>query len=228
MNMKKIILLLALFAAGCKKSSSDAETYNVKFSPAGLEYVKLTPGKYLIYKDSASGSLDSVVVTTSSLGTKFWPAVPAGSIFSSSSPAYNGENFSLTLTKYVGTVAQEWFNGYAEASISYYPPYSSDSAGLLLAESLLVSGTSYHALYYGAFSYPGYYNSLNHHIPAMTIEGNTFTDIITGGTDNTNLDINNPNYLKRTFYWAKGIGIIKREIISTGGIVKTHVLLRHN
>ena len=65
-------------------------------------------------------------------------------------------------------------------------------------------------------------------MPSMTIEGKTYTNVISGGIDNTYMDINAPNYFKRTFYWAKGVGIVKRVIITTGGAIKTHTLLRHN
>ena len=62
---------------------------------------------------------------------------------------------------------------------------------------------------------------------SMIIEGKTYNNVVTTVYDR-NLDINHPDYLKETYYWAKGIGIIKRELITTGGAVKTARLLRNN
>ncbi len=64
-------------------------------------------------------------------------------------------------------------------------------------------------------------------IPSITIEGKNYSSVIKGSSENVS-DINDPDDEKRTFYWAKGIGIIKREIVTTGGVVKTHLLLRYN
>ena len=64
-------------------------------------------------------------------------------------------------------------------------------------------------------------------IPSMTIEGKNYSNVIMGSSEYLS-DINDPEYEKRTFYWAKGIGIVKRQIITTGGAVKTQLLLRYN
>ena len=62
-----ITIIITLFIS-CKKdhtsSQNDAKII-ATFSPEALTYIKLPLNSYYIYKDSATGILDSVVVTTS-------------------------------------------------------------------------------------------------------------------------------------------------------------------
>ena len=215
------ITLFIFFFAGCKKSSSPPPRPSVitlEFPPAGLEYVNLTPGKYLIYKDSASGILDSVVITKSQLETKYSPGdtVIQGGV-PVTYPAIYSQEFSLTLTKVDSISQTPWFTGSAanEAPI----------VSLLLYEMYHLVGisTEYAGLVFSDPTFPIFST-----IPSITIEGQNYTNVILGEYEHLLLDDNDPDYTKRTFYWAKGIGIIKREIITTGGAIQTHTLIRHN
>jgi len=62
-------------------------------------------------------------------------------------------------------------------------------------------------------------------MPSVNIEGKTYTDVHSFFSSN-GLPASNPGYLATTFWWVKGIGIIKREI-KTNNSVKTSLLLRH-
>src|SRR5690242_494363 len=87
-----------LLALDCKKSSDNkSETIQLKLDAEGLQYIQVDAGKYFIYKDSASGILDSVVVTQSQLENTYTPGY-SGGLFNSY-PAFNTEVFYLTLTK---------------------------------------------------------------------------------------------------------------------------------
>ncbi|TMI85543.1 MAG: hypothetical protein E6H08_22400 [Bacteroidetes bacterium] len=188
-----------------------------------MEYVNITPGKYLIYKDSASGMLDSVVVTKSLLENIHHAAdTSVQYIFS----AFYTQEFSLTLTKFDGTLQTIWFNGMAKTSNFFFDP--PDYLNLNEIYHLSGTGTDQST---SAFAYSTLFNNypvdVYSTIPSITIEGNNYTNVIFGVTD-AGLEVNEPGYNKRTFYWAKEVGIIKREIITVGGAMQTHTLVRHN
>lgn len=207
-------LVALLLLLNCKKQNGpDAVVQNVSFSRHALEYVNLVPGKYLIYKDSASTLTDSVVVTKSLLENKYHAENTSGF----NVPAYNGEEFSLTLSTKTSTGASSlWFQGSASVPFNSYPFISSDTALLYLAgsESNIISRV---------FSQ----NHSYHSTETTIIEGKTYNGVVTDIND-SGLDINNPNYRKTIYSWAKGVGIIKRTIITTGGAIKTYALLRNN
>lgn len=200
-------------STACKKNKEVQNVYPEpvanNFSPSSLEYVKLTPGKYLLYKDSASGNLDSVVVTKSEISFNSYPAIPAGGIFSPGSPAHDDYFIKLTITKFSGMSQHFWFDGHAWSGSpnddAIVKMYEKDSAannihGYIITDPPILS---------------------------MTVETKTYTDVIKSMAFNIG-DPNNPAYNQTTLYWAKKIGIIKRRIITTGGAVKTYNLLRNN
>ncbi len=219
------MISICCFFGSCKKDkTSEPETYNIQFSAEALAYVQLPLNKYFIYKDSASGALDSVVVTQSNLKKQF--AAPyVASTFRNAVPGFYYQEFSLLITKYNGTSEEDWFYGFATSSGVGPTIYNSDSANLNLLEKDRVNNKN---LNY-AFLYPFTpYSSLQENIaviPSITIEGKIYTNVelysYSNTTDNTRAD-----YLKSTYYWAKGAGIIKREI-KTSSSVKTKTLVRY-
>jgi len=204
-----IIGMLFILFQSCKKdNSTDKSQYSIKFSKRALAYVKLTEGKYLIYKDSATSQLDSVIVTTSKLGSTYLPNSPGW--FGGTNPAFNVESFQLVLTKFDGTSQTEWFNGttIAESAIE-----ADTAATLYLMESdtifaFIMSGVGKPDL-------------------SVTIEGKTYNNVLEYTIANAT-EINAPHYKKKIYFWAKSVGIIKRTIITTGGRVKTYTLIRNN
>lgn len=196
--------ILLTLSQGCKKSHppSPAVKPIEKFSKHPLAYVGLSVGKYLIYKDSATLALDSVIVTTSNLTFLDNP----GGAFD---PAYSREIFNLVLTKFTGVSQTEWFNGTAVADLNSY--MSSDTLSLALLEN---GGL---AFFLSESDQPNY---------SITIEGKTYLNVVVSDSDD-GLAITDPNYRRAIYYWAKGIGIIKRSI-TTGSSVQTYTLLRNN
>jgi len=214
--MGKIILYTSvaaiLISAGCKKNNGvPTPTGSIvnNFSPSSLEYVQLTPGKYLIYKDSASGNLDSVVVTKSEMAFISYPAIPSRGILSPGRPAHSDYFIQLTLTKFSGISQNFWFDANAWAGSP------ADDAIVKMYE---VDSAAYNMHGYIITEPP---------ISSITIETKTYTDVIKSVAFAVG-DINTPAYNQTTIYWAKKIGIIKRTIITTGGAVKTYNLIRNN
>src|SRR5436190_1818780 len=71
--MKIFLLMLCeifIIFFSCKKSSEPAQPPYYPLPQEFLDYAKFTEGDYFIYRDSATNSLDSVVVTTSVLTQK--------------------------------------------------------------------------------------------------------------------------------------------------------------
>jgi len=201
-----IIIASAFFA--CKKPDTTV-TLSLAFSRKALEYVNPTEGKYLIYKDSASSLTDSVVVTKSKVSRLLYPE----SSNSITIPAHYQENFGLTLTKYTGTGYAEWLNANAELAFATLPFYTNDTSAVDLYE--VAGGRIF------------YMRDTDMPSLSMVVEGRTFNNVVVMESDN-GLAISNPIYKRTAFYWAKGIGIIKRRTITTGGAVKTYNLLRNN
>ncbi len=207
------IVTVFLALQGCKKEKAENKnTYQVSFSRYVLDYVKLTLGKYLIYKDSATSVTDSVVVTGSILENIHYPATNGNWV---NTPEYYGERFTLTLTKIATTGSSSlWFSGTAIAG--KFPVYSSDTSEVSLfgGEGNIIGQVFFQT------------NSQRSN-EMVTIEGKIYNNIVITIHD-SGLDINNPNYRKTIYYWARGVGIIKRTIITTSGTAKTFTLLRNN
>jgi len=177
----------------------------LKLDAEGLQYVQLDIGKYFIYKDSASGISDSVVVTKSLLENTFTPAVTGG-LFETY-PAYNSEVFSLTLTKIDVNSESVWLEAQTPPALCC-PSLSSNNEPVQMIESNpgLV------------FCYPKSNCSSVDLISSLTVEGKVYQDVIkvTGGTNSAS-----------KYYWAKGIGLIKRiEILNSS--TQTYTLIRNN
>lgn len=196
-NMMACIAMIVCFlSSGCKK---DKEPFDM-LAPEGLRYIQLRPEQYFIYKDSASLTLDSVVVKKSMMETLHTP------------PNYQWgqssyEHYQLTLSKIDVTTTSEWLSGYAIAA------FSSDKFSMLSKSS-----NSYDKY---IFRYPvdpskGIFPG-DSSIATMTIEGKVYSNIILA-TGNQSTD--------SRFYWAKGVGLIK--YVKGGNTHKTYTLVRNN
>src|SRR5215210_2459829 len=169
-------ILIILFS-NCKKESNSPSfadgSYTISFNPKALDYVKLTEGKYLIYKDSATTSLDSVIVTASKLTTLDFPKQVLNNI---TYQAHTLEQFSLVLTKYSGSAPTEWFYGYARAVAIF--AITDNNADMYLTEQPANSA---------AFAFTRATSS----IPSMVIEGKAYNEVIVTESK-TGVDINHP------------------------------------
>ena len=213
--MKKSIYyaVFCLACLSCKKDEpAPPPIMTLTFTQTAINYVKLNQGDYFIYKDSATGMEDSIVVTLSRLQPV---RVPMGAGTFQGMPEHDAQQFDLIMTSQTSSPAT-WLN--VTASTEHQPIYTAcDTVPMRL------TGNSSPILTYFEFSH--HQNTQSY--PAMTIDGRTYYFVIaitseygTGPAD--------PDYIKSTCYWSKGVGIIKRQTITAGNNIKTQTLLRHN
>ncbi len=220
------IALLCLLCS-CKKSKPQVQYTDPRsflFSADALAYVQLPLNKYFIYKDSASGTLDSVVVTQSVLETKFHPEESGNDLYIWHVAAYYYQQFTLLLTTYNDSSPQDWFYGVAHSGPNYFT--NSDTASWVdLAEIDTLNDIRVNNY---AFFYPegGSVFSLTPTIiPSLAIEGKSYSNVVFC-SDSNSPDSTAAYYVKTNYYWAKGVGIIKRTI-KTANYVKTENLIRY-
>lgn len=228
--MKPLSFITIIFCSlilSCKKDHKvqPAGPVYIKFNPDGLAYVQVPLNHYYIFKDSANGMLDSVMVTQSTLDNAFSPETIvrfAGTDVKV--PAHYYQDFTLQLSSITGITQKVWF--YATATNQPFFTVSdlrnSDTAYL----SLLESDVNFPG---EVFTYPvSYYfsgQSKSIIVPAMTVEGTSYLNVINFISSNS-ADPTDKNFVRATYFWAKNIGIIKREI-KTPTTVKTESLVRH-
>src|SRR6478672_5489400 len=217
--MKKITGLFLILAAvvlitpGCKKDPDTENpvdnTYNVSLSRDALEYINFPVGKYFIYKIPGHIALDSVRVVSSGLDIVNLPKnVNTGF------PEHNIERYRIRMNKYANSTGgttmliTEWL--WATTVPKALSPYANSTTADVRLE---FSGTSAgETVFFGRHNIPG--------TETLTVEGVTYTNVIKTETDN-GLPVTDPNYKKNTFYWAKGVGIVRRETVSFNGFVTT-------
>lgn len=229
--MKNRLLYLAvvglpvLFNSSCAKDDPEPPVItliSVGFSKTALEYVQLTEGTLLMYRDSATSIVDTAIVTKSSLTKILYPEhdYDTGLFGIISRPAQDADHFRLLLTSVKsGTQDAPWFDGEASAYLPYFN-ISLDNADMHLNESYIDSlGTEKKAP--DAFEY---WEPYSRNFVSLTIEGTSYNNVIVARTDKF-VYINGP-FHRVTYYWAKGAGIIKRRIVTHAGDVKTATLVR--
>ena len=213
-----IFLVLFIFLLSCEKEEEPSPvTVFVTLNKDAIDFLKVTPGKYLIYKDSATLEIDSIIITKCDVNHFFYNEVISNNLFIPNTPAHSSENFELIYTKKTdANISSIWFKGFAEATYQHYAPLTNLPLNL-------VDYIDQYVLYSGSF----YYDEDTTTLPSLTVDGITYTNVIIHKTYN-GLDINHPNYLRTEYYWAKGIGIIQKSIETTNAIRKTHYLIRRN
>lgn len=192
-------LLIICTFFGCKKNANNRVTSALPKD--GLAYIQFSTGKYFIYKDSATLKSDSVFVTESVLQPISTTIIGV---------LYNEEQYSLILSKIDSAgKAIEWLSGTANSG-----PGDSKHIYMIRDDSLNASGY--------CFRYPPCNCGNEINIPSMMVEGKTYTDVVVTANDSS-------SYAPSAYYyWAKGIGLIKRSEMDNSGITKTYTLLRSN
>lgn len=197
-TLNVFLLIACIFFLGCKKNNVNYGTNNYTFSPNGLAYIQLSTGKYFIYKDSATLTTDSVVVTQSLLDT-----ISGIEATFFGNEKYTAQEYTLILLKIGTSGSTVWLTGKAKslddvAGDAYLLPTEFNASGYL-------------------FRYPP-----DSTITTMVVEGNTYADVI--------LTINPVDLSpeQSTYYWAKGVGLIKSSKVDSLGIRKTYTLLRNH
>lgn len=204
--MKKGWLLLVLcpflFCACYKPDREHVYTLD----PAALKYIQLRLDQYFIFKDSASGQTDSVVVTGSSLSSE---SFTYSSWFSNTPISAKREVYNLTLTRKAPRGDSAWLQASAKGDFTNQV-------------SLVQNGGA------SVFFYPAscFYCSNIFVLSSLTIEGETYRDVVVV-EDVMVADC------RCTYYWAPGVGILKinrtdAAVSVTSQTTQTFTLLRHN
>lgn len=198
--------LLSMIFLSCKK---EHPIPTLKFSEDLLPYVVINNSE-LLYKDSATGLIDSISAA-SQFGTIYVPPFNYNVV---SHPAYNTEYCNLELTKFSGPAHSVWFKA------SGYPIYNSNNNNVeSSADTFGISMQEENGL--TAFYLP---HSVSPTF-SIIVEGILYDQVVIITDEQGGPDINDPNYIKTINYWAKGKGIIKRTIIKTGAVVQTYTVL---
>ena len=183
------------------------------FDNKGLEFIWVPGNRYFIYKDSATGITDSVIVTQNYTGSVFHDSVPGNPPV----PPFTHEIYNFTLQKISGSSYQTWFEASASCDSQYrHSAHFIDSDFELSDKQTNLP----------VFWYPFISSGVNQYtlVPTITIEGTTYIQIhkffATNGLQPTDI-----NYKATICYWEKGTGIIKKEI-RTYNSVKTFLLVR--
>ncbi len=184
--------------SGCSKESNSEPSYTLE--PTGLSYIQIPLGRYFIYKDSATLQLDSVVVTESTLEN----------LHTTSQSAFGQfyyQKYKLWLTK-KDSANSRWLSGEATAMFN--------STEFSMMSTWAPDGYEVGNLFnypIGRFNFDGRQDSA---IGTMTVEGKTYNNVVR---------ITGTHSFYSVYYWAKGVGIIKR--IKGGQTLTTYTLVRN-
>lgn len=220
--MKKTACFIAialLLCLSCKKEAEPVIPQN-NFIKEAFDYVQLSTNDYFIYRDSATGDTDSVIVTNSELERILSPKRESTQLFDPGQPAYYYQTFTLLLSKVNGTGTEDWLYAIASsASFSYAGSGATESADLKLLERNRSRNED--RLY--IFNYPltQAFTFTQVSPLSLTIEGTNYPEVIRF-SGNNGLTPSSPNYQQyyqaSAYYWVKGIGIIKRELITATSV----------
>jgi hypothetical protein len=204
--MLRVFLFLAFLTAfiyGCKKAD-EQPAIKWRIDPEALKYIKLNVGQYFIYKDSATGREDSVVVTKSE--THMEPYAYSYYNLDNRWVTENvqREGFELELTLKTSNTSTKWLWGKVLVSRLAYDNLQFDD---------MIDNTG--SMFFSPLSPPSC--SCTGTLPSMTVEGKTYQSVV--------FQLNGDHW--RDYYWAPNVGLIKRTR-TDGGITYTATLLRHN
>jgi hypothetical protein len=154
--MLKLLALFIVFVTALSSCSKDEKEY--RLDRAGLKYIQLRLNQYFIYKDSASGRLDSVVVTESFLSTEQFTYTNP---FSSTPITARREVFDLTMVRKGPAGDSTWLKGQAKGE-------------LFVSRLVLEDRQNNWLFFFGAL----YSTGQIYKLPSLTVEGTTYSDVI--------------------------------------------------
>lgn len=185
------------------------------YAPQELkDYCYFLPGTYWIYKDSATGTEDSVYVVAAANGidTVYDSEGKLQGIFEwftvQTVSSYDGYNYDYNFSA-------SWSSVHGDFIFRIKSKPGGDYGNTICFLMPLVIGTSKYSIYSdGIITLTGIYNSIN-------VNGNYFYEIIEFN-DSKNSTENNENTL---FYFSKKKGIIKKKLLTNPN---TWELVRYN
>jgi len=190
------------------------------FAKEDLEYVQLPVNRYFIYKDSASGNTDSVVVTQSLMSDHYYPPAPSFSL-----PGVYYQEFNLVLIRI--NDGKIWFQGSANSTGGSYGPYAADSMDRVVfspANDNIIADPTLNQTCYGFCDFLN--DSSFAYYPSFEVGTHTYNDVFISTITNVYNGTDSPGYFKSTYCWAKGIGIVKRTV-QTDSAITTSLLEKY-
>lgn len=189
-------------------------TKSNRFDSAAFSYINIPNGSYFIYKDSASGTADSLV-SYRGYDAKYVPPVSGDP----SKPGYFYQIYDLKLANYWSYSPNLiFFKGHASCDPDYKNTQTFIDSNFTVVNEL--TGLA-------AFWYP--FVSTNNQqyswLPSISVGSKIYNDVHCFFADN-GLPASNSGYQATGFCWVKGIGIVRREI-RTFNSIKTSLLVRH-
>jgi hypothetical protein len=198
--MRKAFSFLCMLPFVMLACSKEPEEEEYTLDPAGMQYIQLRQGQYFIYRDSATGSTDSVVVSESSLATERF----SESLWGSKPGWARRQVYGLALQRKNGGDST-WLKGTATAD---YLPYVilEDERGRY-------------------FSYPGdcLFGNDVERLASLMVEGKMYTDVMVFHRR----DFSDFNH---AYYWAPSNGlvqVVKQDWTSPVFKRWKYTLLRH-
>jgi hypothetical protein len=190
-------LFLFIFGAlgffGCSKKE---QVY--RLDPAGLQYIQFNANKYFIYKDSASGKIDSVVVSQSEISTE---------TFQDGEQTAIREIYKLHLVRKNMTADSTWLQGQAKADVTNYVKLWD-----------IMGGTNF-------FVYPAVCICTDlYKVPILTVESKTYQDVIV--KEDAFIDSYSLTFYWAPSVGI--IKVVKKETPLSTNKRWTHTLVRHN
>ncbi len=217
-SIKLLGILIVILAYGsCKKKTSDTQPHLVsdylKFSTTGLQYIKPPVNSYFIYRDSASGLLDSVVVTESSIEKKLHPehldTLPGWVSSVVTIPDHYYEELHLKFTKVIGSISENWLTLGASNIGSEGSLFGTPDSSILLSrwDKAYTNSDGLVCFYYPFLS------SISTTISSITIQGKIYNNVEKFSYERPSVATDST--IRFNYYWVKGIGLIKREEVTT-------------
>jgi len=163
----------------------------------GLAYIQAGQGKYFIYRDSVANKTDSVVCTKSLLETY-------NGTYSDVNVNYTAQRYTIVLSKIDAGSTSVWLSAVTGISGPGFQLIASDSS------------SNGHAIFWD-------YDTI---IPTMVVEGKTYTNVSLSTIPLTSPG-NPVSNISSWYYWAKGVGLIKR-VETNGPVTNIYTLLRSN
>lgn len=207
------ILLLAA-ATACTKNTEEQRLTEYIIPKEAADYLVMPNKGFFIYRDSATGQLDSVVVEDCSIVKGYQPqhTVWSGSPlfgYEKTIPAYHYEYYTLKLWNHTRNTLWQ----IADSDDDWYETGPTTAGSI----SVMVSGraTLEDGFIWGGtiFYYPPS-PGMSDYKQTYSVEGKTYRDVLLAKRDG------------ELFYWAKGVGIIKRVIKRQYGKTYTSTLVR--
>lgn len=204
--MKYITILgLIILSFSCRKDSPPEVAY-FRFSPDVKEFVGSGEGKYRIYRDSATGEEDSVLITRSRFFDRYIEANP-----DFLTPAHYLEEFELEMNGQ-SSLFEGLRGNFLQIPNTYLPGSDANGIQLIRKDNNIAVMHIDH--------------SGNNTLHNVTLHGRVFSEVIKVISTN-NLHIADPLYREYEYWWARGIGIIYRRIMFES-VNKTQTLIRFN